>query len=81
MTPWLIFGTGGKGVGLLTVLLALEASQPVITLVRKEEAAQFLRAKGATVISTIGEHRTTWLIGRLSTVQITHGTDDLSGLW
>jgi len=50
MTPWLIFGAGGKGVGLLTALLALEASQPVIAVVRKEEAAQSLREKGATVL-------------------------------
>ncbi|MBS0849878.1 SDR family oxidoreductase [Citrobacter sp. JGM124] len=50
MTPWLIFGAGGKGVGLLTALQALEASQSVIALVRKEDAAQFLRAKGATVL-------------------------------
>lgn len=50
MTPWLIFGAGGKGVGLLTALLALKTSQPVIAVVRKEEAAQFLREKGATVL-------------------------------
>lgn len=50
MAPWLIFGAGGKGVGLLTALLALDASQPVVALVRREEAAQQLRAKGATVL-------------------------------
>lgn len=50
MTPWLIFGAGGKGVGLLTALQALEASQQVIAVVRKEEAAHVLRAKGATVL-------------------------------
>lgn len=50
MTPWLIFGAGGKGVGLLTALQALKASQPVIAVVRKEESAQFLREQGATVL-------------------------------
>lgn len=50
MTPWLIFGAGGKGVGLLTALQALEASQQVIAVVRKEEAALVLRAKGAMVL-------------------------------
>lgn len=50
MTPWLIFGAGGKGVGLLTALQALKASRPVIAVVRKEEAAQFLREQGATVV-------------------------------
>lgn len=50
MTPWLIFGAGGKGVGLLTALQALNASQPVIVVVRKEEAAQYLREQGATVL-------------------------------
>jgi uncharacterized protein YbjT (DUF2867 family) len=50
MTPWLIFGAGGKGVGALTAKLALAESRPVVALVRNEEAAAKLREAGAQVI-------------------------------
>jgi len=50
MGPWLIFGAGGKGVGALTVELALAEKRPVVALVRNPEAAARLAAKGAEVI-------------------------------
>lgn len=50
MTPWLIFGAGGKGVGALTAKLALTESRRVVALVRNEEAAAKLREAGAQVI-------------------------------
>lgn len=50
MTPWLIFGAGGKGVGALTAKLALAENRPVAALVRNEEAAAKLREAGAQVI-------------------------------
>jgi uncharacterized protein YbjT (DUF2867 family) len=50
MTPWLIFGAGGKGVGALTAKLALAESRRVVALVRNEEAAAKLREAGAQVI-------------------------------
>lgn len=50
MTPWLIFGAGGKGVGALTAKLALAENRPVVALVRNEEAAAKLREAGAQVI-------------------------------
>ncbi|AJZ87757.1 NAD(P)H-binding protein [Cedecea neteri] len=50
MTPWLIFGAGGKGVGALTASLALTENRPVVVLVRNEEAAAKLREAGAQVI-------------------------------
>ena len=50
MTPWLIFGAGGKGVGALTAMLALSEGRRVIALVRNEEAAQNLRNAGAEVV-------------------------------
>ncbi len=51
MTPWLIFGAGGKGVGALTAKLALAENRPVVALVRSEEAAAKLREAGAQVIT------------------------------
>jgi uncharacterized protein YbjT (DUF2867 family) len=50
MTPWLIFGAGGKGVGALTAKLALAESRRVVALVRNEAAAAKLREAGAQVI-------------------------------
>ncbi len=49
MSPWLIFGAGGNGVGALTVELALAENRPVVALVRHLEAAARLKAKGVDV--------------------------------
>lgn len=49
MSPWLIFGAGGKGVGALTVELAMAENRPVVALVRNPEAATCLKAKGVDV--------------------------------
>lgn len=49
MSPWLIFGAGGKGVGALTVELALAENRPVVALVRTPEAAARLKAKSVDV--------------------------------
>lgn len=51
MTPWLIFGAGGSGVGALTAQLALAQKRPLVALVRNAEAAQRLSAAGARVIT------------------------------
>ncbi|VEC01379.1 Putative NADH-flavin reductase [Cedecea lapagei] len=51
MTPWLIFGAGGKGVGALTAKLALAEGRHVVALVRSEEAATKLRVAGVQVIT------------------------------
>lgn len=50
MSPWLIFGAGGQGVGALTVERALAEKRPVIALVRNPEAAVRLEAKGVQVV-------------------------------
>ncbi|MFV0264020.1 MAG: SDR family oxidoreductase [Kluyvera sp.] len=50
MSPWLIFGAGGKGVGALTVERALAEKRPVVALVRKPEAALRLEARGVQVV-------------------------------
>jgi len=50
MSSWLIFGAGGKGVGFHTAMLALDAGQPLVAVVRRQDAAQILRDKGATVL-------------------------------
>jgi len=47
MTPWLIFGAGGSGVGAKT--LALAHPHPVIAVVRHPEIAAGLRKKGVQV--------------------------------
>lgn len=49
MSPWLIFGAGGKGVGALTVELAMAENHPVVALVRNPEAAACLKVKGVDV--------------------------------
>lgn len=49
MSPWLIFGAGGKGIGALTAALALAEKRPVVALVRNPEAAERLEALGAQV--------------------------------
>ncbi|WP_435947440.1 NAD(P)H-binding protein [Dryocola sp. BD586] len=50
MTPWLIFGAGGTGVGALTAEIALKQRRPLYVLVRNAQAAERLREKGARVI-------------------------------
>jgi len=50
MSSWLIFGAGGKGVGSHIARRALEAGQPLVAVVRREEAAKSLRDKGAKVL-------------------------------
>lgn len=50
MNPWLIFGAGGKGVGALTVELALAEKRPMVAVVRNPEAAARLKAKGINVL-------------------------------
>ncbi|MBP6121686.1 MULTISPECIES: SDR family oxidoreductase [Providencia] len=49
MSPWLIFGAGGKGVGALAASLAFAEKRPVIALVRNQDAADKLTALGAQV--------------------------------
>ena len=34
MTPWLLFGAGGKGVGARTLELALAEQRPVVAVIR-----------------------------------------------
>ncbi|MDF7680099.1 anaerobilin reductase [Enterobacteriaceae bacterium ESL0689] len=49
MTPWLLFGAGGKGVGAATLALALAEQRPVVAVVRDPEAAAQLQKKGVNV--------------------------------
>lgn len=49
MKPWLIFGAGGKGVGALTLELALAEQRPVVAVVRNPDAAVRLRERGVQV--------------------------------
>jgi Predicted nucleoside-diphosphate-sugar epimerases len=51
MTPWLIFGAGGTGVGFLTLERALADGRPVFAVVRKTEAAERLAKLGVTVFT------------------------------
>lgn len=51
MSPWLIFGAGGKGVGALTATLALTEKRPVVALVRHPDDAARLHAQGIQVIT------------------------------
>lgn len=50
MTPWLIFGGGGQGVGALIVERALEQGRKVVALVRDDQAAARLEARGVQVV-------------------------------
>ena len=50
MTPWLIFGAGGTGVGALTADIALQQQRPVYALVRNPQAAERLREQGVQVV-------------------------------
>lgn len=49
MKPWLIFGAGGKGVGALTLELALAEQRPVVAVVRNPDAAARLQERGVQV--------------------------------
>lgn len=51
MNPWLIFGAGGKGVGALTLALALAENRPVFAVVRNPDAADRLAAQGVSVFT------------------------------
>lgn len=50
MTPWLLFGAGGTGVGSLIARHALTQGREVVALVRNSTAAQQLTAVGAKVV-------------------------------
>lgn len=50
MTPWLILGAGGTGVGALLAQRALSEQRPEVALVRSQAAAGRLQAQGAQVI-------------------------------
>lgn len=49
MKPWLIFGAGGKGVGALTLELALAEQRPVVAVVRNPDVAARLQERGVQV--------------------------------
>lgn len=49
MTPWLLFGAGGTGVGARTLELALAQQRPVVAVIRHPETAALLQSKGVQV--------------------------------
>lgn len=51
MTPWLLFGAGGKGVGASTLELALSEQRKVIAVVRNALTAVELEKKGVQVFT------------------------------
>ncbi|HHG8774363.1 TPA: anaerobilin reductase [Raoultella planticola] len=51
MTPWLLFGAGGSGVGANTLARALAEHRPVIAVVRQPQAAAELQQQGALVFN------------------------------
>ena len=51
MTPWLLFGAGGKGVGARTLELALAEQRPVVAVVRHADAATKLAQQGVQVFT------------------------------
>lgn len=51
MTPWLLFGAGGSGVGAETLKLALAEKRPVIAVVRNAQVAAELDKKGVQVFN------------------------------
>lgn len=51
MTPWLLFGAGGKGVGARTLELALAEQRPVVAVVRRADAAAQLAQQGVQVFT------------------------------
>lgn len=50
MTPWLLFGAGGKGVGARTLELALAEQRPVVAVIRHADAATKLAQQGVQVL-------------------------------
>ncbi|EPR3745541.1 anaerobilin reductase, partial [Escherichia coli] len=51
MTPWLLFGAGGKGMGARTLELALAEQRPVVAVVRHADAATKLAQQGVQVFT------------------------------
>ena len=51
MTPWLLFGAGGKGVGARTLELALAEQRPVVAVIRHADAATKLAQQGVQVFN------------------------------
>lgn len=51
MTPWLLFGAGGKGVGARTLELALAEQRPVVAVIRHADAATKLAQQGVKVFT------------------------------
>ena len=51
MTPWLLFGAGGKGVGARTHELALAEQRPVVAVIRHADAATKLAQQGVQVFT------------------------------
>jgi len=51
MTPWLLFGAGGSGVGAETLKLALAEQRPVVAVVRNAQVAAELEKKGVQVFN------------------------------
>lgn len=51
MTPSLLFGAGGKGVGARTLELALAEQRPVVAVVRHADAATRLAQQGVQVFT------------------------------
>ncbi len=49
MSPWLILGAGGKGVGNMVVKLAVTDKRPVIAIVRNSQSAEMLEDQGIQV--------------------------------
>lgn len=49
MTPWLLFGAGGNGVGAETLKLALAQKRPVVAVIRNAHVAVELEKKGIQV--------------------------------
>lgn len=49
MSPWLIFGAGGNGVGAKTLELALAEQRPVIAVIRNAQVAAGLQERGVQV--------------------------------
>jgi NmrA-like family. len=51
MSPWLIFGAGGSGVGALMLAHALNERRPVYAVIRKPDVAERLTQQGVTVFT------------------------------
>lgn len=51
MTPWLLFGAGGSGVGAETLKLALAENRPVVAVIRNAQIAAELEKKGVQIFN------------------------------